>query len=367
MRLAFAIVTLFQWGGLQRDCLRISRAAKQAGHDVTIFTARRYGELPPDLDVKLLPVRPLSNHGRNRLFSEALRGAVADRFDRVVGFDKIPGLDVLYCGESCYAASKRGFWRKLNPRIRRMIALEASCFAPASRTHVLALAEPQVMAYRRAWGTPQERITLLPPPIDANRRHPGYRTDGTRERIRAALGLAPDTLVLLSIGAFPTTKGFDRIVAVLPHFKEAKLLVCGAASHKREAVALLAQARGLGVADRVFVLGPREDVPHVMAAVDLLVHPARAEASGIVIVEAIVNGLPIIATEICGFSSHIRRADAGIVIPEPFTTSALIDALGRAAEPLARAAWSANGASYGTDPELYSGIDRALEAIVKID
>jgi len=184
---------------------------------------------------------------------------------------------------------------------------------------------------------------------------------------RAKLGLAAEMLALLAIGTWPSTKGFDRIVLMLPHFKEAKLLVCGAASHKREAVALLAQARGLGVADRVFVLGPREDVPHVMAAVDLLVHPARAEASGIVIVEAIVNGLPIIATEICGFSSHIRRADAGIVIPEPFTTSALIDALGRAAEPLARAAWSANGASYGTDPELYSGIDRALEAIVKID
>jgi UDP-glucose:(heptosyl)LPS alpha-1,3-glucosyltransferase len=367
MHLAFAIVTLFPWGGLQRDCLRVSRAAKKAGHDVTIVTARCYGELPRDLDVKVLPVRSLTNHGRNRRFSDALRRVFAGRFERVVGFDKMPGLDLLYCGNSCYAASERGFWRTLNPRVRGMIALEESCFAPNSRTRVLTLAQPQVMAYRRAWGTPPERITLLPPPIDANRRHPGHRTDGTRERIRAALGLAADTLVLLSIGAFPTTKGFDRIVAVLPHFKEAKLLVCGAASQKREAVALLAQARGLGVADRVFVLGPREDVPKLMAAADLLVHPARTEASGAVIVEAIVNGLPVIATEICGFSSHIQRADAGIVIPEPFMNQALIDALRCAAEPDTRATWSENGASYGTDPELYSGIDRALQAIVKID
>jgi UDP-glucose:(heptosyl)LPS alpha-1,3-glucosyltransferase len=102
-----------------------------------------------------------------------------------------------------------------------------------------------------------------------------------------------------------------------------------------------------------------------MAAADLLVHPARVEAGGIVIVEAIVNGLPTIATALCGFSSHIRRADAGIVIPEPFTGHALIDALRRGTDRQARARWSANGVSYGADPELYAGIDRALEAIVK--
>ena len=45
MRLAFAIVSFFRWGGLQRDCLRLARAAADAGHEVTIFTARTRGEL----------------------------------------------------------------------------------------------------------------------------------------------------------------------------------------------------------------------------------------------------------------------------------------------------------------------------------
>ena len=367
MRLAIAIVTLFPWGGLQRDCLRISRAAKEAGHDVTIFAERSYGELPRDLEVKLLPVRSLTNHGRNRRFSEALRVAIAGSFDCVVGFDKIPGLDVLYCGNSCYADSNRGFWRKLNPRVRGMIALEESCFAPDSRTHVLALAEPQIAGYRRAWGTPPERITMLPPPIDSSRRHPEFRTDGTRERLRAELELAEDTLAFLSIGAWPSTKGFDRVVAALPEFKQARLLVCGAALRGREGLALIDQARRLGVADRVSLLGPREDVPQLMAAADLLVHPAREEASGIVIIEAIINGLPVIATEICGFSSHIVLAEAGIVLSGPFNRQAFIDALRRSAEPSVRAVWSAKGVSYGGDPELYAGIDRAVQAIVELD
>src|SRR5438105_11854020 len=94
MRLAFAIVSLFPWGGLQRDCLRLARAANRAGHEVTILTVRTSGELPTDLDIRILPVRSFTNHGRNRRFSEALQEAVAGHFDRVIGFDKMPGLDV---------------------------------------------------------------------------------------------------------------------------------------------------------------------------------------------------------------------------------------------------------------------------------
>jgi len=367
MRLAFAIVSLFPWGGLQRDCLRLARAAKQDGHEVTIFAARTDGELPRDLDVKVLPVRTLTNHGRNRLFSQTLRRAVAGRFDRVVGFNKMPGLDVLYCGDVCFADRKRGFWSTLNPRVRSMIALEEACFAPGSRTRVLALTESQIAAYRRAWGTPAERFVLLPPPIDAARRHPEFRSDGTRERVRAELGLSNETVALLSIGTSPRTKGFDRTVAVLPMLSCAMLLVCGVAPESRQATSLLDQARDLGVAERVRLLGPRADVSELMAAADVFVHPARTETAGIVILEALINGLPVVTTQVCGFSSHVRSAEAGMVIPEPFTILQLIDAFRHATDSSRRETWSVNAASYGADPQLYSGADRALRAILEVD
>jgi UDP-glucose:(heptosyl)LPS alpha-1,3-glucosyltransferase len=367
MRLAFAIVSLSPWGGLQRDCLRLARAAKQAGHEVTILAARTDGELPHDLDLKVLPVRSFTNHGRNRRFGGVLRRAVHGRFDRVVGFDKMPGLDVLYCGDVCFADRKRAFWNRLDPRVRGMLALEKACFAPASRTRVLALTESQIAAYRRAWGTPVERFVLLPPPIDAARRHPEFRSDGTRERVRAELGLSNETVALLSIGTSPRTKGFDRTVAVLPKLSCAMLLVCGVAPESRQGTSLLDQARGLGVAERVRLLGPRADVPELMAAADVFVHPARTETAGIVIIESIINGLPVATTEVCGFSSHVRTAQAGMVIPEPFTAPKLIDALRRATDPSRSKAWSANSISYGTDPQLYRGLDRALQAILEID
>jgi UDP-glucose:(heptosyl)LPS alpha-1,3-glucosyltransferase len=102
-----------------------------------------------------------------------------------------------------------------------------------------------------------------------------------------------------------------------------------------------------------------------MAAADLLVHPARLDTTGTVILEAIVNGLPVIATAVCGFSVHVSRADAGIVLPEPFQQRALADALAGAEDQVFRSHWTGNAIAYGADPELYRGLERAADAIVK--
>jgi UDP-glucose:(heptosyl)LPS alpha-1,3-glucosyltransferase len=312
MRLAFAIVSLFPWGGLQRDCIRLARCGKGAGHEVTILASRTDGELPHDIDVKVLPVRALTNHGRNRRFARALVGAVAGKFDRVVGFNKIPGLDVLYCGDMCFADRKRRLWSRLNPRVGGMLALEGACFGPESRTRVLALTDVQTAAYRRAWGTPAERFVLLPPPIDAARRHPEFRKDGTREGVRAELGLTGTTTALLSIGTAVRTKGFDRIIAALPELPNATALICGLSPKSRDAKALLDQARGADVAGRVQLLGPRADVPELMAAADVYVNPARTETGGIAILEALVNGVPVVTTEVCGFSMQRAKRRCGV-------------------------------------------------------
>ena len=93
-----------------------------------------------------------------------------------------------------------------------------------------------------------------------------------------------------------------------------------AAAHGRQAAAC---------ADRVRLLGVREDIPELMAAADLLVHPARTETTGTVILEAIVNGLPVIASAVCGYAEHVARADAGAVLPEPFSQDASLQSFAR--------------------------------------
>ena len=78
------------------------------------------------------------------------------------------------------------------------------------------------------------------------------------------------------------------------------------------------QARAQGIADRVHVMPYVMNVMDLMFAADFLVHPARAEAAGQVIGEALLAGTPALVSEICGYAGEVRRSGAGLVVPEPF-------------------------------------------------
>ncbi|RAI35368.1 glycosyltransferase, partial [Rhodoplanes roseus] len=177
------------------------------------------------------------------------------------------------------------------------------------------------------------------------------------------LGLAAET-AWLAVGVQPATKGLDRTVRALAARPEACLLVAGLSATDKAARDVVRLAERSGVAARVRWLGHREDVPAVMAAADLLVHPARLDTTGTVILEAVVNGLPVIAAGLCGYAEHVAAAEAGLVLPEPFDEKAFAAALAAAADPIRRAAWSANGAAYGARPDLYAGLETAAELIV---
>lgn len=64
-----------------------------------------------------------------------------------------------------------------------------------------------------------------------------------------------------------------------------------------------------------------------MAAADLLLHPAYQEAAGIVLLEAVTAGLPVLTTCVCGYAHYIVDANCGAVIDEPFRQEALNEIL----------------------------------------
>ena len=364
MQVAFGIVRLFPEGGLQRDCMRLARLLLQRGHQVTIFAAENRYELPNDLALTLLPVGAVTNHGRDWAFAKKFAVAAAGRFDRIVGFNKLVGLDIFYCADPPLEDRRRGFWQRALPRYRTRLKLEGECFGPRSSTHIIALTQASVQSYRRHWGLGAERFTVIPPGIDVDRRHSELRQGDKRNALRAALALPPDRPVWLWVGAQPDTKGLDRVLTAMLGQPAAMLLVVGVAANGagRQAAA---QAQRIGVADRVRFFGYREDVPNFFAAADLLVHPSRLDVTGQVILEAMVNGLPVVVSGCCGFAEHVRAANAGIVLPEPFAPSDLAAALARAAEPELAAAFSRNGIDYGRNAVPFDGLTVAADVIEK--
>ena len=73
------------------------------------------------------------------------------------------------------------------------------------------------------------------------------------------------------------------------------------------------------------------------------------------ILEGVVNGLPVIATADCGYASHVNAAKAGVVIPEPFDQRVFDAAIRGARDPAVGAAWSKAGREYGQRSGLSEG------------
>lgn len=363
-RVAFGIFRLAPAGGLERHALRLAAELIRRGIHVTFYTTAVGDDVPEGADVVILPRIGLSNHGALAAFSRALSAATSGRDQLVVGFQKMPGLDVLFCADWCFADRPRTFWASLNPRRRTMLALERACFAAESATRIIALSRPQLDAYAAVYKTPSSRAIVLPPTIDP-RHAEGVLDPMRRAAARTAYGLSNDTVAWLWTGLQPRVKGLDRVIEALRRRPEATLLVCGVDDRRRDLARLLRAARRDGLADRIRVLGVVSDdeLGLLFRACDLLVHPARLDVTGTVILEAMANGLPVVTTGNCGYSVHVAAADGGVVVDPPFEQGRLQQALAEASAS-ARARWSKNARAYARDPVLYSGIGKAADVIV---
>ena len=370
MKLALLLFQYFPFGGLQRDCVRVAQRAAARGHDVTIFTRSWQGERPAEVRVELVESHGWSNTARDRAFANNVARVIADgAFDGVVGFNKLPGLDVYYGADPCYVAKTarlKPAWHRWTPRYRHFAAMERAVFARGARTHALLLTEEEIPRYEDSYGTERDRFHVLPPGIERRTFNALQKTE-VRARLRREHGWSADEQLLLLVGSGFRVKGLDRAIqslAALPKetLARTRLVVIGQ-SHPAE---FAAQAKRLGVSERVHFLGGRDDVFDWMLAADVLVHPARSESAGMILLEALTAGLPVLATDACGYAFHIQRADGGCVLSSPFDQKVCDAAVRDMLAAPRRAEWSANGVSYAAREDLYSCHARAVEWIEKL-
>ncbi|MCM2264963.1 MAG: glycosyltransferase family 4 protein, partial [Desulfuromonadales bacterium] len=333
MDLAFCLFYFFPYGGQQRDFLRIAEICQNRGHSIHVFVMDLQGDFPPGFNVIHLQPRGFSNHSRcldfSRLVGEQL---AARRFDAVIGFSKMPGLDVYYAADTCYlekVLTTRPFVYRLSGRFRTYAAMERAVFAPEANTEILLIAEREQAAFMRHYATPAERFHLLPPGISRDRIAPA-NAEEIRRSLREELGLAEDDLLLLMVGSAFKTKGVDRAMNALASLapelrKRSRLYIVG----QDKQSPFISLSRKLGIDSQVCFLGGRSDVPRFLLGADLLLHPAYLENTGTVLVEAIAAGLPVLATSVCGYAGHVEKAGAGLLIPTPFAQKTMNDLLTR--------------------------------------
>ena len=128
MRLAFLLYKYFPYGGMQRDFRRFVEEVQRRGHHCRLYYISWQGDGIPGAELRHVPVRAATNYRRNERFLDWVqRDLAADPVDGIIGFNKMPGLDVYYAADSCYlhkALNERGRLYRRGHRFRHFAAYE---------------------------------------------------------------------------------------------------------------------------------------------------------------------------------------------------------------------------------------------------
>lgn len=323
MKLAFVIFKYFPFGGAQRDMMRIARESVKLGHEVHVYTLSWQGPMPEaGIHVHAIECKGWLNHRRYHDFICKVQALIAaGKFDLVVGFNRMPGLDAYFAADPCFierAHRERGWWYRLTGRYRFFAECEQAIFGRESRCEILLLSLNERPVFQRWYGTPDARFHLQPPVVSAERFKLGDR-EALRASVREEFGFGADDKLLLLVGSGFKTKGLDRAIQAVEAMPDilrsrTRLLAVG----QDNPAAFQKMAKGLGLEAHVRIAAGRNDVPRLMQAADLLVHPAYRENTGLVLLEAMASGLPVLASDVCGYAFHVAESGAGALAASPF-------------------------------------------------
>jgi len=359
MKLAVCLYKYFPFGGLARDFLRIMTICRQRGYDIDVYVMEWQGDIPEGFNVHIIPLQGWSNHRKVASFVQQIQAKLEHgNYDLIVGFNKIPGLDLYYAADPCYIDrvknQKDYFLQQYLGRVRFYSKGEASVFSEQSATVALMISDIQMALFKKHYHTPDNRLLMLPPGISADRKRPD-NWQQIRHDFRDEFSIADDDFIVLMVGTGFKTKGLDRGIEALASLpaaalNKAHLFVVG----DGDTAPYQKRADKLSIAEHVHFFGGRTDVPRFLLGADVLIHPARKENTGTVILEAIVAGLPVLVTEVCGYAKHVTKSQTGGVSNSPFKQVDFNTQLMSMLDKNYLQTRSVNGLSYAESEDLYS-------------
>ena len=183
---------------------------------------------------------------------------------------------------------------------------------------ILAVSEEVRRRYQEDLCIPVTRLAVV---YNAIRVPPAGRQVDTPQR-DALLRGRPGYLVLTPARLHPQ-KGHVYLIAAAAHVPDATFVLAGDGPLR---AGLEAQARELGIADRILFLGDRTDVPDLLAAADLVVLPSLFEGLPLSVLEAMAAERPVVATAIGGTDEAVVHQRTGLLVP-PRDPEALASAI----------------------------------------
>lgn len=329
-----------------------------AGHRWEPFNLRRHqGLRRPDSRARP-PVGALLSEGRSVMQSSLSVARLARSFDLVQSHSLMAHLEVALAG----TVARRPVVLDLHDLVeeglgRRVLRL-------AARLATVSLANSSATA--QTVGGESSKVRVVHPGVDTDRFFPAAADPA----IRAQLSACPEAPLVGILGRIDPNKGVQTLVEAMArpeaNLSRAHLVVVG-----REHVGsadFAAELRRRGdelLGDRVRFIGPRDDVPDVLRALDIMVNASRHEPFGRTVLEAQACGVAVVATDAGGIPEFVENLRTGLLVP-PLDAPALGAALERLiGDETLRRRLAGEGAVQARDRFSVAGQARAAAAVYR--
>ncbi len=174
----------------------------------------------------------------------------------------------------------------------------------------------------RYYGVCGEKIGVVPCGVNLDIFQPQ-----DKQATRKQLGFDPDDIILLYVGRFEPLKGIEGLLEAISHLKGHQrlrlVLVGGDGDQAPESRLLRQKARSLGIEDKVVFAGRVEQkyLPPYYSSADVLVISSHYESFGLVGLEALACGRPVVSTPVGAMETLINQSHAGYVLSDTLPLS----------------------------------------------